>query len=500
VVFIPNIANEKKNSLSINHTENRTVLVVDDDTSTRTMIVEALKQAQINVLEAGNGLEALEILQNNPCDLIISDIKMPIMSGMELLNKVKIINPGIHVIMITGYGNVDISVSVMKAGAVDFITKPFDIDELLHKISIYLREKAIFSEEFKMENVDVLKVKEQMHELSTRIYIYDRIENPKDSNEQIFDEMVELAIKLTSAENCAILLYDAGNDRFNPKVIKSPSFELYRHVILPSQKNLFREVIRKKEPLLLNTEEHGKAMNSLICVPLMIRKNIFGILTISQKKSGFEFTEKDLSYLITLTKRASLNLENKILYESAYSNIMDTFRSLVTSVQARDNYTQEHSLRVTELAIKTADILNFPPHEVESLKVSGMLHDVGKIAVPDNVLLKPGKLTDEEFTLMKNHPSIGENILKPVLLFDHEIQTIRHHHERWDGRGYPYGLAGYDIPLNARILSVTDTFDAMTNNRPYRKALSKEVAIEELKINCDKQFDKLIVEAFLKTI
>jgi response regulator RpfG family c-di-GMP phosphodiesterase len=500
VVFIPNIANAKNNPLDIDKTEQRTVLIVDDELSTRALIVEALKKSQINVLEAGNGLEALEILANNPCDLIISDVKMPIMSGMELLNKVKIINPGIHVIMITGYGNVDLSVSVMKAGAVDFITKPFDIDELLHKVSIYLREKAIFSEEFKMEQVDVLKVKEQMHELSTRIYIYDRIENPKDSNEQIFEEMIELAIKLTNAESCAILLYDAANDRFNPKVIKSPSFELYRHVILPSQKNLFREVIRKKEPLLQNTEDHAKTINSLICVPLMIRKNIFGILTLSQKKSGLEFTEKDLSYIITLTKRASLNLENKILYESAYSNIMDTFRSLVTSVQVRDNYTQEHSLRVTELAIKTADVLNFPPHEIESLKVSGMLHDVGKIAVPDNILLKAGKLTDEEFTAMKNHPVVGESILKPVLLFDHEIQAIRHHHERWDGHGYPYGLSGYDIPLNARILSVADTFDAMTNNRPYRNALSKDVAITELKVNCDKQFDKLIVESFLKII
>jgi putative nucleotidyltransferase with HDIG domain len=273
---------------------------------------------------------------------------------------------------------------------------------------------------------------------------------------------------------------------------------LYRRVTLPSLNNLFREVIRKKEPLLRNKTDEVISINSLICVPLMIRNNVFGILTVSNKKNDLEFTEKDLSFIISLTKRASLNLENIILYESAYSNIMDTFHSLTASIQARDNYTQEHSIRVTELAIKIAGELNFPAHEIESLKVSGMLHDIGKIAVPDKILLKKKRLTDKEFSVMKNHPLVGENILKPVLLFDHEIETIRHHHERWDGRGYPYGLTGHDIPLNARILTVADSFDAMTNDRPYRKAMSAEQAVTELQNNCAKQFDKFIVKAFLK--
>jgi response regulator RpfG family c-di-GMP phosphodiesterase len=487
-------------STEINKEESRTVLVVDDDSSTRTLIIEALRQSNINILEAENGLQALNILQNNPCDLVISDIKMPVMSGTELLDRAMKINPGIHMIMITGFPSVDLSVSVIKAGAVDFIPKPFDIDELLCKVNIYLRRKKLLSNELQAEKIDNPQLKEQLSELSTRIYIYDRIENPKDNNEQIFEEMVELAIKLTGGENCAILLYDAETDRFNPKVIKSPYFELYRHVILTSQNNLFRDVIRKKEPLLLHTEDHAKATNSLICVPLMVRKNIFGILTVSGKKSGVEFSEKDLSYVITLTKRASLNLENKILYESAYSNIMDTFHSLTTSIQSRDNYTQEHSLRVTELSVKTADVLDFPHHELESLKIAGMLHDVGKIAVPDKILLKSSKLTAKEFVLMKQHPLVGENILKPVLLFDHEINAIRHHHERWDGRGYPHELSGHDIPLNSRILTVADAFDAMTNDRPYRKAMRIKKAVAELQNNCDKQFDKLIVDAFLKII
>ncbi len=479
---------------------NRTILVVDDDAATRDFIADALQQSGFLVRKAANGLEALQIIRTDYCDLIISDIKMPGMSGIELINKVKEINPAIHIIMITGFPNIDLSISAIKAGAVEFMPKPFDIDELIYKVNIYAREGKLLSEDLKKESIATLKLKQQLHELSTRIYIYDQVEKSKDSNDQIFEEMVDLALKLVTGENCAILLYDVENNRFNAKTLRSTSLELYRHVILPSLSNIFREVIRTKEPLLLNSDEQNQITNSLICVPLMIRNNAFGVLTISKKKSGVEFTEKELSYVVTLSKRASLNLENKILYESAYTNIMDTFNSLTTSIQARDNYTQEHSIRVTELAVKTARVLNFPPQEIESLKVSGMLHDIGKIAVQDRILLKSGTLTEEELAIMKEHPVIGESILKPVLLFDHEIHAIRHHHERWDGLGYPYGLSGYDIPLNARILTVVDAFDAMTNNRPYRKAMQEKQAIDELRKHCDKQFDKLIVEAFLKTL
>ena len=478
----------------------RTVLVVDDDLSTRSVIVDALELSEISVLEAENGLEALKLLEENTCDLIISDVKMPGMSGIDLLDKVMEIHPGMHMIMITGFPSLDLTVAAIKTGAVDFMAKPFNIEELMHKVHIYLREQSILSEETERDKRDSKELKEKINELSTRSYIYDSIENTSDSNEHIFQEMADLAIKLVGGESCSILLYDSGGDRFNPKVIKSSAYELYRHEILPSLNQVFREVVNRKEPLMMNTHDHTDMVNSLICVPLKIRNHVFGILTLSRKKSGTEFTQRDLHYIISLTKRASLNLENTILYESTYNNIMDTFRSLAASIQMRDHYTEEHSLRVTDLAVRTATAMNLASHEIESLKISGILHDIGKIAIPDNILLKPDRLTYEEFSVIKNHSVIGEQILKPVLLFEKEIKTIRHHHERWDGKGYPDGLAGEAIPLTARILTVVDSFDAMTNNRPYRKALSIEEAVEEMKINSGSQFDKRIVDSFLSIL
>jgi response regulator RpfG family c-di-GMP phosphodiesterase len=481
-------------------TVKKMVLVVDDDISLRSMIVEALHTSGITVMEAGNGIEALNILRERACDLIISDVKMPGMSGIDLLSRVMEFNPSIHMILITGFPTLDLSVSAIKTGAVDFLAKPFDIEELVHKVHIYLREENLCPEELKREKRDVLKLKDKITELSTRSYIYDSIENTTQTNDHIFHDIVELALKLVGGESCAILLYDPENDRFMPKVIRSSIQEFYTQIVLPSLQDVFREVFRAKEPVMRNTLDQSEMVNSLICVPLTIRNNVFGILTLSRKRNGIEFTPKDLNYIVSLTKRASLNLENRILYESTYTNIMDTFRSLAASIQLRDHYTEEHSIRVTDLVIKTATAMELAPQEIESLRISGMLHDIGKIAIPDSILLKPDRLTNEEFTIIKNHPVLGENILKPVLLFGNEIKTVRHHHERWDGRGYPDGLCGEDIPLSARILSVVDSFDAMTNNRPYRKALSLAEAVDELQRNSHLQFDQIIVECFLEIL
>jgi putative nucleotidyltransferase with HDIG domain len=237
----------------------------------------------------------------------------------------------------------------------------------------------------------------------------------------------------------------------------------------------------------------------MMCVPLMIRDHVFGVLYIQKNGNREAFNEKDLQYILSLTKRASLNLENKILYESIFNNILETFKSLIASIQARDFYTEEHSLRVTKMAVSLARALRCPEQDIESLKIAGTLHDIGKIAIPDRILLKPERLSTAEYTVIQEHPVIGENILKPMLLFDREREIILHHHERWDGAGYPRGLAGAEIPYLSRILSVADSFDAMTTNRPYRKAMPTNAALNELKCNRFKQFDGQILDCFLST-
>ncbi len=478
------------------------ILVVDDYLPTRSLIIESLSQSShYQIMEAENGQEALRLFDENNFDLVISDIMMPGMSGMDLLHLIREKNPNVAVIMITGNPTTDLTVSAIKKGAVDFLTKPFDIDDLLYKVGIHLLQNEMLSGESLLQVLEQNRLKDKTAELSKQSYIFDSIEDSPMDNDVIFHKIAELALKLVDGEVCSILLFDEQDNEFHEKVVKGNTEGIYRNYTQsPAVKMLYNEVIERKEAILINSNDHPEVSPSLICAPLMIRNSILGILSIRKKKNREVFNKKDLHNILSLTKRASLNLENKILYESIYSNIMDTLKSLISSIQARDHYTEEHSRRVTDEAIRLAVSMNCSVKDVESLKIAGVLHDVGKIAVPDSILLKPGKLTEDEYLIIQNHSTIGENIVKPIILLDKERRIIQCHHERWDGHGYPLGLKGTDIPYLARLLSVVDSYDAMTNNRPYRPALPKETAVYELTKNKNTQFDPDIVEAYLKIL
>jgi putative nucleotidyltransferase with HDIG domain len=479
----------------------KSILIVDDYPPTREILSDALRQAGYHeISEAENGRKALEKCRFSPFDLVISDVMMPDIGGMELLSQLREINPETAVIMITAHPQTDLTVSAMKSGAIDFLKKPFDIDELLFKVNMYFNEKTMLESNGVDSGVAEIQIKNKTKELAVHGYIYDSFEQIEGDHEHVFKKIVDLSLKVVDGDECSLLLFDEADRTFRPEIIVSQNRQSYEEKTIPALKQIFHEVVEKKEALILHSSEHPEIAPSLICAPLMIRDNIFGILCIRKKINHELFTTKDLHYIVSLTKRASLNLENRLLYESIYSNVLDTFKAIVASVQVRDQYTEEHCFRVTMMSEKIARGLHCTEQEIESLKIAGMLHDVGKIAIPDNVLLKPDRLTFEEFTVIKSHPEIGERILKPMLLFDRERDIVLHHHERWDGKGYPSGLGGTDIPMLSRILAVADAYDAMTNNRPYRSAMSEKDAMAEIDKNRNTQFDERIVDVFMNVL
>ena len=180
--------------------------------------------------------------------------------------------------------------------------------------------------------------------------------------------------------------------------------------------------------------------------------------------------------------------------------LFDTIKVLALALDARDHYTHGHSREVTEYAVAIAQEMGLSVKEIEIIRDAGILHDIGKIGIADALLLKPGRLTDEEYEQIKKHPEIGKSILEPVQCLADKIPLIYHHHERIDGTGYPQGLSGDDIPLGARILAIADSYQAMTSDRPYRKALSMQVAISELEKFRGRQFDSKIVDVFLRIL
>ncbi len=242
----------------------------------------------------------------------------------------------------------------------------------------------------------------------------------------------------------------------------------------------------------------GEYAHQLLAVPLQRRDQILGCLFALDKANGSEFDSVDSKLVSSIGNESSIYLENAILFGDVHGLMMGLLHSLTSAVDAKDAYTCGHSERVALLSRHLAALAKRPDHEIERIYMAGLLHDVGKIGVPESVLQKTGKLTPEEFDQMKKHPEIGARILSDVKQLEDIIPGVLYHHERYDGKGYPTGLAGKDIPLMGRIICLADCFDAMTSNRTYRKALPLEVALTEIRRCSGTQFDPELAEAFLQ--
>ena len=192
-----------------------------------------------------------------------------------------------------------------------------------------------------------------------------------------------------------------------------------------------------------------------------------------------------------------INSELSSTYEKLEKAYLESIETLRYTVEAKDPYTRGHSDRVSEFSVLIGKYLGVSEEDLKNLQIGGLFHDIGKIGVPDSILLKPGRLSDDEYSEVKNHPTIGVHILSNATIFKEILPIVKHHHERYDGHGYPSRLAGNDIPYLARVTAIADTFDAMTSKRTYRDALPIDVVISEFEKNSGTQFDPEIAEVFL---
>ncbi len=225
--------------------------------------------------------------------------------------------------------------------------------------------------------------------------------------------------------------------------------------------------------------------------PLKARGNNLGVLTILTKT---KLNESNSNILSSLTNQVAVVLENVNLYQGVKDNYIKTIKTLAAAVEAKDTYTEGHSLRVSKYAVMIANHAKLPKKICEEIEVAGILHDIGKIGVSDSILIKPGKLTDKEFKLITKHPMIGSKILKDVGFSEIIMNSIKYHHKRYDSKGYPYDEDIDELPIEACIIGVADAFDAMTSSRSYRRAMDFEAAINELISNKGTQFHPYIVD------
>jgi putative nucleotidyltransferase with HDIG domain len=318
-----------------------------------------------------------------------------------------------------------------------------------------------------------------------------------------------LAERSLRAEASSILLKDKASGDLLFDVATGEAAERVRTIRVPRGQGIAGHVAETGESLLVPDtsqdtrffkdadKSSGFVTRNIIAVPLVARGEIIGVVEVLNRMGGGTFTQKDLSLLQALAHQSAVAIQNAQLFQDVQESFLATVKALAQAVDAKDSYTAGHSSRVTLYATVIAEELGLDEEQIRRVRLAGLLHDVGKIGIRDSVLGKPGQLTDEEFAIMKSHPSVGGNILKPVAQLADIIPGVVSHHERYDGKGYPQGLRGEDIPLLGRIIGVADAFDAMTSDRVYRPRLSDEVALGELKKHSGTQFDSRVVKAFL---
>lgn len=270
-------------------------------------------------------------------------------------------------------------------------------------------------------------------------------------------------------------------------------------------------VAKSGRPYIVNDLSHDKkykylhlakkeGLCSLITVPLIERGRTIGVISIYSTKPH-QYRREDIKLLSMFADQAAIAIENARLFEQVQSSYLNTIKTLTNIIDAKDNSTYGHSQRVMENALAIADELRLPQDQKEVLQYASFLHDIGKIGIDATILTKPRALSQEEWNKMVSHPKIGADIVHQIGFLSDLAPIILHHHERYAGGGYPNAkLKGDKIPLGARILAVADAYEAMISDRPYRRALTKQKAIEELKEASGTQFDPRVVKAFLHSL
>ncbi|MBI3994907.1 MAG: response regulator [Nitrospirae bacterium] len=484
------------------------ILVVDDEPTIVELCTRFLTKEGYLVKTASNGQEALKIFREEPIDMLLTDIRMKGMSGLELIDAAKKRDEGIAIVVITGHGTVNMAIESLKLGTLGFVIKPFTMDELLTAVRHATEKNRLIKENIRLRSLMPL------FEINRRLVTTDP--------DHLFNQIVESARVETKADRASLMLLDetgrelqvkahSGFSIVIPSKMTKKIGEGVAGVVAQTRKPLIIQGGVQQNPELASVLEGGELVSS-VSVPLIgkghikissltrppqMHEQLIGVLNISKSSPGAApFTESDLELVSLLAGQASAAIENATLFYELHQSYVKTIRSLVATMELKDSYTSGHSENVSRYAAALAREMELSTTEIDEIEIGGILHDIGKIGSSEDILLKEGRLTEKEFELMKAHPKNAVKILNPVGLSGNILKIVLHHHEQCNGKGYPDGLSREQIPLGSRILMVADTIDAMTSDRPYRKAQSITKLAGELRKYTGPQFDPDVVGAF----
>ncbi|MCE1247724.1 MAG: GAF domain-containing protein [Firmicutes bacterium] len=352
------------------------------------------------------------------------------------------------------------------------------------------------------------RIQRKIDELSALFDLSATIVSSLDRRE-VLKKIMENAIALLNAAAGSLMLFNEGDQLLEIEV----GVGLPEHVIRDTKvrigEGISGKVARERKPRLLKkglqtqdskSGRDNREFPSALCVPMIFQDKFIGVINVKEKNDGSNFDGSDLELLTMLAGQAAIAIENAELHNKLRDLFVNSIKALANAIEARDAYTRGHSERVTEYSVKLADYMGYDGEEIDKIRYAALLHDIGKINIKEEILNKPGKLTKEEYEIMCEHPGFGAKIMGHVKEFQSILPYMYHHHERYASGGYPDGVRGEEIPLPARIIALADAFDAMTTDRPYRKALDTDFSVNEIKKNSGTQFDPLVVEAFVRLV
>jgi len=473
------------------------ILIIDDEDFILQLSKDILTKSRYEVKTTSDGREAIRFLEKDRFDLILTDIKMPNINGLDIIRHVRVNNKEIPIIVITGHGTLDIAIDSLRLGAQGFILKPFTPEELRSAVAEALEKTRLLSENIRMRAL--LPLFEVSKKIISEV-------DPK----KLVKLIVDIAIKETRADKVCLSLIDdlAGRLKVGECIGLSHDFACYFED--KYSETISKFIFKNKKSFLIapgleipkEIEKIKELMgiSSGILMPLTIRGDIIGLLCLSRTVSKLPFTPSEVELVSVLCGQAAAAIENARLYKKLEESYLSMMVTLSCVVEARDLYTDKHMKDIAEYSVAIANKLGLPDSDIENIRKAALLHDLGKISVPDHILMKASKLSEEEMDIIKKHPVNGAKIIEPIEPLKHAKEIIKYHQECFDGSGYPEGLKEEDIPLGARIIAVADAFGAMTTDRPYRKALTVEEAVKELKKGAGTQFDPHLVEIFMSIL
>ncbi len=489
------------------------VLVIEDDPALGRLIQLVLGQYTDEVTVVRSGRAALAELSAHTFDAIASDISLPDMSGLDVIARARTLAPASGIVAITGFVDVDVAVRSMKSGADDFLGKPFDADILWHMLNKAVDNRGRRLEAEQAAAYRQLAYTDALTGCPNRRFIDEFIVDAV--NTSVRDNR-PLVVAYLDIDNFKLLNDFVGHEQgdhvlkrvvhaLNAQITEPAAFARFGGdefvVVFPdATEDEAREVIERVRTAV----SHIEVMNgSHVTLPTRISCGI-------ARFRGYE-TPRDLiaeaEEHMYLDKAGSTSLlmggnDEDAAAPEALLKItnLKSLRNLVKAIDRRDSYTRFHSDHATHLAVKLARQIGLTDEQMSAITIGGPIHDLGKIVVPDEILRKPGPLTPGERRAMEDHPVIGAAIAAAVTDYDTVVELVRHHHERFDGEGYPGQLRAAEISLPTRIFSLCDAYSAMTTDRPYRKGLTIEQAIAEIVAGRGTQFDPDLGQEFIKLV